>query len=111
MRKLKAISLYVAGQKPTIEQLEGKWKVSMWGWWSFMRLDRKVIKGTRGYNRLLGIKWGGFTVSQDVLGLVLTYDEDIIMDHLKVSPDNDNVMVGKFHVNGKFRQFFTLTKV
>ena len=106
MKHKEAIDLYGNLGKPT--QFEGTWKVQMWGWWRFMRLDKKVIKGNRGYNVFLGIKWGHFTVKQLEYSLLLEYDNGKVTDYLKFY--TDGIMIGRYFVNGLLKAHFALLK-
>jgi len=101
-------SLYRRGRTPAIEQLEGTWKVRMWGWYRIMRLDRKVIKGNRGYNVFLCFRWGKFTVRQLDDALELRYDKGGIVDYLRLHPDRDDVMLGEFYRKGNYDGPFAL---
>ncbi len=107
MRKSDAMDAYLVGAIPTIEDIQGIWKVKMWGWWRFMKWDKKVISGKRGYNLFLGIRWGGFNVEQLEYTIRLTYDKGGIEDYLKLY---DTVFVGRFMRNGRYKATFMLEK-
>jgi len=111
MNKKETSDIFQVGKRPTVEELEGEWQVKMWGKYWFMRWDRKVIKGSRGYNLFLCFKWGDFTVIQHEHTVWLRYDKGGVIDHLKKHPDKDDVMVGEYHKNGELDAVFTLTRV
>lgn len=111
MTRHDAHDLYRIGRKPTLEDLTGVWKVKMWRWWRFMRLDKKCISGARGYNRIFGARWGDFTVVSHDRDLKLIYDNGKIIDHLRLHPTSDDVMIGRFCIDGEYKAMFILERV
>ena len=99
---------YLSGRIPTVESLQGVWRVKMWGWWRFMRLDRKVIAGSRGYNVFLGLRWGAFSVKDMHDSISLVYDNGRIIDYLRI---RENRIIGSFTKNGKYKAMFMLEKI
>ncbi len=102
--------LYHSGRIPQQAELSGIWEVRMWGRWNFMRLDRKYISGSRGYNRICGIKWGHFRIESGDKNLMLVYDDGKITDYLRLHPTDNDLMIGRFCTNGKYRAMFTLER-
>ena len=80
-----------------------------------MRADRKVIEGRLGYNVFLGVKWGHFTVTDLNYTLRLDYDKGGIVDYLKVHPENNDIMLGKFYnktpTGEAYKAIFTLARI
>lgn len=116
MKKAEAESLYLAGRTPCLADLAGEWQVKMWGWWQFMCLDRKVMQGRSGHNVILGIRWGDFLVTQRKYTLQLKYDKGFTVDYLKLHPDNDNIMLGRYCTKKpgkpeKYKAIFMLTRI
>lgn len=108
-RSQEAEDLYRVGRIPIKAELTGVWKVKMWGWWRFMRLDRKYISGNKGYNRILGIKWGRFRIVDGDKSLMLVYDDGKVTDYLRLHPTGD-LMVGRYCIDGEHKAMFTLER-
>lgn len=63
----------------TIHDLDGAWRVTTFGIARPMNLfrDRKHIRNKSGYNIILGIKWGYFSIETEAGtdGFILNYDD------------------------------------
>lgn len=103
--------LYKEGSAPEITDLQGKWKVTMWGNWRAMRHDRKIINGNRGHNIFLRfIPWGWFTLLKVIECVDLKYDNGKIWDYVRIHPDYDGLAFGRFCYKGKYLAPFMLEK-
>ena len=117
MKKKEAERLWYKGRTPTLADLVGEWRVRMWGFpWRIMCLDKKVIEGKRGYNVILGVRWGDFLVAQLKYTLRLKYNKGDVIDYLKIHPDNDDIMIGRYCTkkpgrSEKYKAICTLTRI
>lgn len=109
-RSQEVTDLYRVGRIPIKAELAGVWKVKMWGWWRLMRLDRKHISGNKGYNKILGARWGTFRIENGDRSLMLVYDDGKITDYLRLHPTNNDLMIGRFCRNGEYKAMFTLER-
>lgn len=71
--------------------------------------DRKIIKGTRGHNVCMGIKWGQFDVQEKDGYIELIYEKGKIID--KIKRVNNGLYSGEFYWRGRFLGHFELRKV
>ncbi len=72
--------------------------------------DIKVIKGKRGYNKMLGVKWGTFTVKSNGDILDLVYDNGKIVDKILSYHCAKSKYMGIFYYKGKDCGIFELQK-
>lgn len=93
--------------------LDGTWRVKVISgplWFRALNLirDRKIIRGSLGYNIASGFTWGKFTISYRNTEIVLKYIEQPIIDKLRVV-DKDKLS-GKFFWKDNYVGDFEMTR-
>lgn len=97
------LSLFPKGRPLTVEELDGEYQVTMWGWYRFMCRDRKIIQKGQGFNlyRLFGkvvVRWGAFGLHAKEAGAVeLVYRNGKVIDELRKHPTDDDILLGLYN--------------
>lgn len=122
MTRNEAIAYYQGGKIPKIRDLDGRWKVTMWRWWKFMRKDVKVITDGKGYNlyyifHFIPVKWGKFTLVQQSDCVELIYKNGAVIDRVREHHYHPSIKIGMFNAEVSdvtvkvTNEPFTLTRI
>ncbi|KKM77796.1 hypothetical protein LCGC14_1366500 [marine sediment metagenome] len=84
--------------------IDGTWKViPLTGWIRLLIGNKKYITNDKGYNRLFGIKWGRFKITEKDGKIIFTYDNGKVIDELE--PVRDMLLGDYFSVKDGEKEF------